>query len=485
MNANHEKEVYSKIKRKYNNLLVNNKGLSRGDIRAFIGVKTWNNEIDNIKNGVLTFLTHINALEESLIYFEKHDKFSIKNEFNICKDKWLANNVGITYGKTIKPILSSPVPRIKKWKPDNWKMISLFSGAMGLDIGFMAAGFELRLANDISKESYNTVTNNLPNTSFIHDDIQKISSSELLSKAGLGVAEVDVLVGGPPCQPFSTAGKREGLNDPRASPLREFIRVINDIQPKIFVMEEVEGLLSSRLIHVPISERNNKKLKDEEESGSVFKVVRQMLKSTNYKYNYWILNSADFGAPQCRRRLIFMGSKKTLPKPLVQTHSEVQLTLPDGSKLEPWNTLWEATADLQKIDQEYLKFSSSRSSYMKSIVPGGNWRHLPKECVKAALGGAYESGGGKMGYYRRLSWDEPSPTVVTSPAQNSTMLCHPYDNRPLSVEEYKRIQGFPDDWEIVGSTTQEKYKLIGDAVPVHLSYAIAKNVISILNEDNM
>jgi DNA (cytosine-5)-methyltransferase 1 len=484
MENNKSIKEYSELKRKYNNLVITRKELSRGDVRAFIGVKTWVNEIENISNNISTSL-HTNALDESIKYFEKHDISSIKNEFIICKDKWLTNNVEFTYRGKIKPILTSPVPKIKEWKPDSLKMISLFSGAMGLDIGFMAAGFNLLLANDISKESYNTVTKNLPNTLFIHNDIQKIHSKELLSLAGLDIGEVDVLVGGPPCQPFSTAGKREGLNDPRASPLREFIRIINDIQPKMFVMEEVEGLLSSRLTHVPISERNNKKLKAEEESGSVFKVVLQMLESTKYKFNYWVLNSADFGSPQCRRRLIIIGSKQLFPKRPVQTHSEVQLTLPDGSKLEPWNTLWEATSDLQKNKQEYTKFSNTRSSYMKTIVPGGNWRHLPPECVKVALGGAYESGGGKMGYFRRLCWDEPSPTVVTSPAQNSTMLCHPYDNRPLSVEEYKRIQGFPEDWEIVGSTIQEKYKLIGDAVPVHLSYAIAKNVISILKDDTI
>jgi len=475
-----EIDKYSIFKRRYYHLFQRTKGLKRGNIRAFLGIKTWVKELEYYNNEIQGHKAHVYALEDSIAFFEKHDRYEIEKEFLTCKETWLNNKDPIVYSNVIKPILTSPISSIKKWTPNHRTMISLFSGAMGLDLGFMAAGFELRLANDISQESFNTVTKNLPKVNFIHADINGVTSNEIMSKAGLDVGEVDVLVGGPPCQPFSTAGKREGLKDPRASPLREYVRVIKELQPKVFVMEEVEGLLSSRLTHVPISERDGKILKNEEKTGSMFKVVQAMLESTRYKFGYWVLNSADYGAPQCRRRLIIIGTNKGIPKPPVKTHSEAQLSLLDGSRLEPWNTLWEATADLQSKEQEFIKFSKPRKNYMRMIVPGGNWRHLPDNLVREALGGAYESGGGKMGYFRRLSWDEPSPTIVTSPAQNSTMLCHPYNNRPLSVEEYKRIQGFPDDWVIMGSTIYEKYKLIGDAVPVHLSYAIARKVSQLL-----
>lgn len=112
------------------------------------------------------------------------------------------------------------------------------------------------------------------------------------------------------------------------------------------------------------------------------------------------------------------------------------------------------------------------------MVPeGGNWRDLPEEVQRVAMGGAYASGGGKVGFYRRLSYSQPSPTIVTSPIQKATMMCHPTQDRPLSVTEYARIQQFPDSWVITG-TMQERYKQIGNAVPVGLAKAIGEAIVS-------
>jgi DNA (cytosine-5)-methyltransferase 1 len=371
--------------------------------------------------------------------------------------------------KKLSPLVKPPIPKLRTWEPNGLSMISLFSGAFGLDLGFMAAGFELKIANDIDISSKNVADKNLPHIPFVHESIDDISCQDILSTAGLGIKEVDVLVGGPPCQPFSTAGKRGGLNDPRSSPLVGFVRVINEIQPRAFVMEEVTGLLSSRLKHVPISERNIRSLKAEEQKGSVFKIILEMLSKTGYSIQYGILNARDYGAPQSRDRVIIIGlreGKPTLPSP---THTgSAQTSLLHKGTHQIYTTFWEAVADLSKKEHEASKLIKSRAQYMKLVPPGGHWRHLPKEMVKEAMGGAYQSGGGKMGFYRRLPWDEVSPTVITSPLQKGSMLCHPEANRPLNIPEYRRMQGFPDDWVLPGSTAT-KYKLIGNAVPVHLS----------------
>ena len=137
----------------------------------------------------------------------------------------------------------------------------------------------------------------------------------------------------------------------------------------------------------------------------------------------------------------------------------------------------QAIKDLEDNPGECTHFSEERLKYLRLVPEGGNWRDLPENIVQAAMGGAYKSGGGKVGFYRRLSYSQPSPTVVTSPVQKATMMCHPTQDRPLSVREYARIQQFPDDWKITG-TISNKYKQIGNAVPVGLAEAIGKAIIA-------
>ena len=477
-------EEEKELKIKYYNL-INSTKINKGDIRALIGLKTWYYETLFTIKGMDKYLAHISAfraaLEDNNIpYLITHKK--IRDEFNSLFDIWNKREKYIKRGDESYSLTSSPISSFSSLKvKKRFNFISLFSGAMGLDLGFMAAGFNLRLANDLSKKSKETIEANLPSLPFIFKDIKEVKSTEILFKANLSRGKVDVLVGGPPCQPFSTAGKRLGFNDPRSSPLKEFIRVIKDIQPNFFVMEEVTGILSSRLRHVPITERNKEITNEEEKRGSLFKTVLEMLESTGYNFTYGILNAADFGAPQIRNRIIFIGSKKNKSKLPEPTHTNSFQDNLFNKKLTPWNSFWDATIDLQKEEDEGegLLLSKNGIKYMDFIPPGGNWRHLPKELVKEAMGNAYFSGGGKMGFYRRIAWDEPSPTVVTTPIQKGTMLFHPELNRPLNIKEYKRIQGFPDDWKLIG-TIAEKYCLIGDAVPVYLSYAIAKEIIKLL-----
>lgn len=476
---------YDAIKWDFFSLLDKKVMGSKAEIRSYFGLKTW-----EIKQNLIaqnSYTTHIQALQQAIQEYKSYTNPSIfRNDLDTLLELWRTHLDNTKTLSTTSPLVEPPVKNIREWKRNGNSFISLFSGAFGLDLGFMGAGFEPLVALDILDTSEETLKMNLPNLPFINEDIIKVPTSKVLELAGLDVGELDVVTGGPPCQPFSTAGKREGLLDPRASPLREFIRFVNEAQPKIFVMEEVMGLLSARLKHIPISERHGRTLLPEEKTGSAFANVVEMLRSTGYnitlsddvsRYNDSILNTADFGAPQIRNRLIIIGCRDNEPELPEPTHSSFPRFSPQGDTqlLKPWNTFWDATCDLQGKKMEHICLSSKTAKYLDMVPPGGCWRDLPKGYIEEAMGGAYLSGGGKMGFYRRLSWDYPSPTVMTSPTQKGTMLCHPEELRPISIEEYKRIQGFPDDW-LLPDTTSTKYLLIGKAVPVYLSHAIAQKV---------
>ena len=364
-------------------------------------------------------------------------------------------------------------------------VVSLFSGALGLDLGFHLNGFDVRIANDLEPSAAEVARVNLPELPFLCCDINDVTPAEILRKAGLKRGKVDVLIGGPPCQPFSTAGKRQGFNDVRSSPIIAFLAAIKEMQPRLFVMEEVTGLLSSRLEHVPEIERDDENLTTEQEHGSAFRWLISQMDETGYDYCYGVLNAANFGAPQSRNRIVFIGTKRgtaSLPQPTHGCEREEDL-FNDNSNLKPWNTFWEATANL--IEPGACgKYAKGLVPRMKLVPPGGYWRHLPKQDIPDAMGGAVDAAGGKMGFYRRLAWDEPSPTVVTSPAQKGTVFGHPYEQRPLSVAEFKRLQGFPDSWQIPGASAVQ-YKLIGNAVSVHMSSAIARHVAQLLKGRNI
>jgi len=352
-------------------------------------------------------------------------------------------------------------------------VVSLFTGAYGLDLGFELAGFRVTVALDISEDSYMNLRVNRPKVPFLLGDIKRFKTEDILKEAGLRPGEVDVVTGGPPCQPFSPAGKRQSLNDPRAAPLMEFIRVIVEARPKVFVMEEVPGILSARIKHIPIAERNKRPLSPEEEPGSAWRVVLEELGKTGYIIGWKVLNAADYGTPQERERVIVVGVRPDLkvrpvfPEP---THSRRPTGLLGG--LKPWLTLLEAVTDIED-HIGFIPLPPKYAKYMKYVPPGGNWRQLPDELKREAMGGAYSAGGGRMGFYRRLTWFEPSPTLVTSPAMKATMMVHPWEDRPLTVREYLRLQGFPDDWRVV-IPVQDAYRLFGEAVPVPLAYAVAR-----------
>lgn len=355
-------------------------------------------------------------------------------------------------------------------KNNNRDVISLFSGAMGLDIGLGKAGLNVVIGQDFEPTCVETMKANGHNV--LGGDIREIDPQKLLDMTNLKVGEPFLICGGPPCQPFSTAGKRLGINDPRGSLFMDFIRMIDYIRPRFFVMENVKGIMSAPLKHVPNEERDDND--PEQKLGTVLDVILSEFRKLGYKTVYGLLDAVNYGAPQFRERFVLIGSRD---------HEDIFLPIPTHFQKHQnpeyrWRTIGDAIRDLEDAEGDCASFSVERRKYLQMVPEGGNWRSLPADVIPVAMGGAYESGGGKVGFYRRLSYSQPSPTVVTSPVQKATMMCHPVKDRPLSVMEYARIQQFPDDWKFIG-TTAAKYRQIGNAVPVGLGEAIGKTLIAV------
>ena len=358
---------------------------------------------------------------------------------------------------------------------DNRDVISFFSGGMGLDIGLSRAGLNVKVGQDFEPSCVETMKANGHNV--LGGDIRDIKPEVMLELAGLNQGEAFLVCGGPPCQPFSTAGKRLGINDPRGSLFMDFIRMIDYIQPRFFVMENVKGIMSSPLKHVPSDERD--KGDPDQKLGTVLDIILEEFKKLGYKTVYGILDAVNYGVPQFRERFVLIGSRDEediyLPFPTnFQMHQNSELR---------WKTVGETIKDLEDSKYECATLGEERKKYLHMVPEGGNWKNLPDEIKKAAMGGAYESGGGKVGFYRRLSYSQPSPTITTSPAQKATMLCHPTKDRVLNVKEYARIQQFPDDWIFTGNTAA-KYRQIGNAVPIGLGEAIGRAILSVADNNS-
>ncbi|TAE60687.1 MAG: DNA cytosine methyltransferase [Nostocales cyanobacterium] len=364
--------------------------------------------------------------------------------------------------------------------------ISLFTGAYGLDLGLEKAGCKTVSVVEKDRDAVKTIAINRPylQESAVSREIEKVSSQQLLEEGGrvleLGRAllpgEVDLVTGGPPCQPFSTAGKRGSVMDPRGSLFMDFIRVVKEAQPRFFLMENVRGLLSASLRHRPINQRgkNYPPLEADEIAGAALQVVLTEMKELGYNVVYNLLEAADYGVPQNRLRVVFIGSRdgENVTFPLAKYSK-------DGKTLPKWRTLKDGLVDLVDNRPEFISYSENRLKFLKLLKAGQNWRYLPEELKQEAMGGAFNSGGGKVGFYRRLSWEKPSPTITTCPHQKATDMCHPVELRPLTVRESARIQTFPDDWIFHGSISS-KYKQIGNAVPVLLAQELGEYLLNVM-----
>lgn len=365
-----------------------------------------------------------------------------------------------------------------------FKVISLFSGAMGLDLGLDATDrYEIVACVEKEAAFCNTIRLNrgagrLPSDLRVYEgDINEIAPSDILRDCGLTPGDVDLLVGGPPCQSFSTAGRRGTVQDPRGTLIWRFLQFVEEMQPKFFLMENVRGLISAALSHRPLAERPDKggqPLAPDERPGSVIRLLANDLQacgSVAYHMDAFEVNAVNYGAPQLRERVIFIGNRfnrrTEFPDP---THG------PPGSSLRPWRTLRDAIGGLNDPGSVTMDFSPRKKRYLSMVPEGSNWRSLPKELQQESMGRAWHAKGGRSGWWRRLSFDLPCPTLVTMPNHASTSLCHPREVRALSLREYALIQEFPTDWEFSGTPAQQ-YAQVGNAVPVRLG-AIAGRVIA-------
>lgn len=353
--------------------------------------------------------------------------------------------------------------------------LSFFSGCGGLDLGLAQAGIHQRLACDFDKTCRASLAANHPNMPVL-DDILNYTADDIRQVAGLAKGQRPTLVvGGPPCQAFSTAGKRQGFIDPRGNVFLRYIQLIEELQPDYAVIENVRGLLSAALKHRPHEERGPDfpPLDEDELPGGALAHVLAEFKRMGYGVRFNLYNSANFGVPQIRERVILIAARDGSQVPFLQpTHSE------NGEfGLPKWRTFADAVEGMDSSNMIGVPFPESRLRYFRMLGPGQYWKHLPTvELRMEAMGKSYHLGGGKTGFLRRLAWDRPSPTLVTNPAMPATDLGHPVEDRPLTVQEYKRIQMFPDDWQILG-TVGNQYKQIGNAVPVGLGYAVGKAIL--------
>ena len=347
--------------------------------------------------------------------------------------------------------------------------LSFFSVAMGLDIGMKNGGIDALLACEFNKACRMTIAKNKPEIGLI-GDITDFTAEEILKMAKIPEGrKVDVIFGGPPCQAFSTAGNRKAFDDERGNVFLKYLSIISEIKPTYVVIENVRGLLSTPF-----------KYKDIEEpiKGGAMMIILDKLKEIGYTVSFNLYNAAYFGAPQIRERVVIIGKlgggKVSYLQP---THNEEGT---DG--LKAWRTLRDAFDDNlpMNVEHHFIEFPEKRLKYYRILKEGQYWKDLPLDLQKEALGKSFYLGGGKTGFLRRLSYSRPSPTLVTNPTMPATDLAHPTEDRPLSVEEYKSIQEFPESWKVCGGIL-DQYKQIGNAVPVKLGEAIAKTIIDDMN----
>lgn len=322
------------------------------------------------------------------------------------------------------------------------KGIELFAGAGGLALGLEEAGIHGQAFVEFDKSACNTLRKNKPSWNVIEGDIATVDFKEYHGK-------IDVVSGGAPCQAFSYAGKRLGFGDTRGTLFAEFARCLKEVEPKMFLFENVKGLLTH-------------------DKGRTFKTIIHEFESLGYETQYKVLNAAYYGVGQKRQRLIVIGIRENLKDKIIFNYPE------------PSENMTVLRDVLQNVPESpYQPYSENKRRVMELVPAGGCWVDLPEEVAKEYMGKSYHSGGGRRGMARRISWDEPCLTLTTSPSQKQTERCHPDETRPFTVREYARIQSFPDEWKFEGSLS-EQYKQIGNAVPVELARRLGVEIVKAL-----
>lgn len=330
---------------------------------------------------------------------------------------------------------------LKSKKRSPYTLIDLFAGAGGTALGLENAGLKHLMLNEFDKNAVETLKQNKPKWNVILDDIANIDFKPYKGK-------VDIIEGGFPCQSFSYAGKKLGMEDARGTLFYQFARAIKEARPKMAIGENVRGLLTH-------------------ENGKTLKVMVGILQDLGYRVAYRILRAQYFDVPQKRERLVIFAVRKDIKNPIIYP-KEKDYTV----------SIREAIGDMPKSDGQI--YSDRKKHILDQVPEGGYWRDLPEDLKVEYMKASYHMGGGKTGMARRLAWDEPSLTLTCNPAQKQTERCHPSETRPLNVREYARIQTFPDEWQFSGSVSSQ-YKQIGNAVPVNLGYHMGLAAIATLN----
>lgn len=364
-----------------------------------------------------------------------------------------------------------------------YKVIDLFAGVGGLSYGFAHDDeFEILAANEILEPMAQAYSSNHPSVRMYNKDIKDFSLNDLTTDLGIKAGDIDIVVGGPPCQAYSTVGKRLA-DDPRGKLFQEYYRILRELHPKIFVFENVKGLLSMH-------------------GGDLIKAIISLFESIGYHIQMRVLNAADYGTPQIRERVILVGTLDTrpfkYPKP---THYDAKLGDPADPSMKPYVTLGEALGDLPSMktgehatkyacepqneyqrlmranapeelqEQEVPKNNAKLIAIMEALPDGGTPKDIPEEL---------RPNSGFANCYCRLWWNRPSTTITRNLGCPSSSRCiHPRDPRPLSTREGARLQGFPDDYIFCGNRG-DKHLQIGNAVPTFLSIAIKNSVKSYL-----
>lgn len=367
----------------------------------------------------------------------------------------------------------------------SYKVIDIFAGAGGLSYGFAHdKSFEIVAANEILEPMAKTYTLNHPTVKMYNCDIKNLGLKNLTEDLGIKEGDVDVVIGGPPCQAYSTVGKRDE-NDERGDLYLEYYRILSEVKPKMFVFENVKGLLTMK-------------------HGKLVKEIISLFESLGYHVDIKLMNAADYGTPQIRERVIIVGNNLghefTYPQP---THYNPEESDSYKEGLSPYVTLGEAIGDLPVIgtnqsgvnytmependyqrlmrkdapskitDHDCSKITPKLVAFMDSLPDGGTPLDAPEELRPTV---------GFNNFYCRLWWNRPSTTITRNfDTASATRSIHPKQPRSLTRREGARIQGFPDNYMFYG-TKKDKNLQIANAVPTFLATAIKDAIKDFLNK---
>jgi DNA (cytosine-5)-methyltransferase 1 len=365
--------------------------------------------------------------------------------------------------------------------------IDLFCGAGGLSEGFRQSGFSILAGNDFDDSAGVTFSTTHAEATFLGGSVKNISAGDFLHAAGLKKGQLDCLIGGPPCQAFSVYNHQRGMHDDRSQLFKEYLRLVEGLQPNWVVLENVTGILSAG-------------------NGAAFHAINLGLQELGYDVRTKILKAEEYGIPQERRRVVFLANRVGMPiiwpeqshgqgkTPFVTIRDAISdlPILVNGENSDAAQHSAEPNCEYQRemrigsnfvLNHSAPKLSQANLERMKHIPPGGSWRDIPFELLPEGMKRAKRSDHTKR--YGRMAWDAQSCTILTKCDVHWGAYIHPEADRAITVREAARLQSFPDWFEFKGSRT-EQYVQVGNAVPPRLGRCLGESIIkshSAINRD--